>query len=121
MQQYPKAVENTIAGPLLAFENIYISLILVGVAHDAVAVKGVRGFTRISPPRKVTQRGEALGCARAFVRAVVGHEKCGRKYRRACAPRVGRALPRDAREPVLVEHPRGRNELRGPHRAAVPA
>ena len=38
---------------LLALENIYIRLIFVGIPHDAVAVKGVCGFTRISPPRKV--------------------------------------------------------------------
>src|SRR3989344_4268321 len=107
--------------PLFAFENIYISLILVGVAHDAVAVKSVCRLGSVAPPREVAQRGEALRCARTRVGAVVGHEKRGRKYCGARAPRVRRILSRDAREPVLVEHPRGRNELRGTHGAAVAA
>src|SRR3990167_7511368 len=121
MQQYPKAAENTIAAPLLALENIYIRLIFVGIPHDAVAVKSVCGFTRISPPRKVAQRGEALGCARARVGAVVGHEKRGCKYRRTRAPRIGRILPRDACESVLMDHIVKRNKLSGPKGAAVAA
>ena len=38
---------------LLAFENIYISLILVGVAHDAVAVERICGFGSVGPAREV--------------------------------------------------------------------
>src|SRR3989344_2116265 len=106
---------------LAAFENVDVSLVIVGELHDRIAIESVRGFIRISPPRKIAERGKTLRGRGARICTVVRHQKCGRKYRRARAPRIRNRLSRDVGKPVFVEHPGRWDELRRTHCAAEPA
>src|SRR3989344_3569732 len=106
---------------LASFENVDVSLVPVGELHNRIAIESVRGFIRISPPRKIAECGKTLRGRGARICTVVCHQKSGRKYCRTRTPRIRDRLPRAAGKPVFIEHPGRWDELRRTHRAAKPA
>src|SRR3989344_2301564 len=98
--------------PLLLIQIVNIVLILGGQQGDVVAVKPI---LQIGGAGKIAHRGGPFPALRS--RTARFKLERGGKERVADIPWVSR-LPRQRGHLILKSHPRGRDELRGAHRAA---